>query len=76
VTIAGPGDWKHVADSGRTAGALMVPGLVNGVRKDISETDLQMLILAYDYVHIPEPGWTALVSMAFLVAAGGRWRRA
>ncbi len=72
MTIAGPGDWKHVADSGRTAGALMVPGLVNGVRKDINETDLQMLILAYDYVHIPEPGMAVLLPLAFLLTARRR----
>ena len=43
-----PGDYGHVADSGITANDLMVVALANGVRRDISSVDTDMLRIAYD----------------------------
>lgn len=49
VTLASVSNLSHVANSGSTAGDLMVPALVNGVRRSISQIDLDMLVLAHDY---------------------------
>jgi len=49
VELAGLGNLTHLADSGATAGDLMVPALSNNVRRPISRTDLEMLSLAHGY---------------------------
>jgi len=56
VQLASLSDLSHVADSGATADDLMVPALVNGERRSISRTDLQMLELAHGYTLASIPG--------------------
>ncbi len=66
VTMADSNNLGHVADSGATAGDLMVPGLPNSIRRPISLTDLDMLALAHDYAVIPEPASLCLLGIAAL----------
>ena len=57
VTMASAGNLGHVANSGSTAGDLMTPAQVNGVRTTISQIDLAMLALAHDYtIRTGQPG--------------------
>lgn len=53
VSMASSTNLAHVLNSGATAGDLMVPALVNGQRRGISATDLNMLQLAYGYTIVP-----------------------
>lgn len=63
------GDAAHVAQS---LSMLMSPALSNGVRRNISGTEAQMLSLAYGYdlVSVPEPAFllylSSLLPLAFL----------
>jgi hypothetical protein len=58
------GNYGHVDDSGAMAGDLMVPSLVNSVRRDISTTDLDLLQSAYGYTILtPEPGTAILLGL-------------
>lgn len=76
VSLASATNQGHVLDSGGTAADLMVPALVNGDRRGISSTDLQMLSLAYDYVLIPEPGVAGLFAVTIVLGVGRRRRLA
>lgn len=67
VSMAAADNLGHVLNDGPTAGDLMVPALVNGVRRDISTTDLDMLQLAYGYQLVPEP---STLVMLFIGAVG------
>ncbi len=67
VSMAAADNLSHVLDDGSTAGDLMVPALVNNVRRDISTTDLDMLQLAYGYQLVPEP---STLVMLFIGAVG------
>ncbi len=49
ISMASSSDLAHVLDGGLTAGNLMVPALLNGVRRGISTIDMDMLHLAYGY---------------------------
>jgi hypothetical protein len=53
VSMASSTNLAHVLNSGTTTGDLMVPALVNGQRRGISTTDLNMLQLAYNYAIVP-----------------------
>ena len=76
VSMASPTNLGHVLDSGATAGDLMVPALLNGVRHDISDTDLNMLHMAYGYTVVPEPSTFALLAIGlFGVLIRARRRR-
>ena len=65
----------HTANSGIAAADLMNPSLLNGVRREISTLDLQMLSLAYGYALIPEPSAGAALVGGFFLFAGIRRRR-
>jgi hypothetical protein len=70
------GNYGHVDDSGAMAGDLMVPSLVNSVRRDISTTDLDLLQSAYGYTILtPEPGTAILLGLG-LTTLGLRLRLA
>jgi hypothetical protein len=74
VALASSSDISHLLDSGATAGDLMVPALLNNTRRGISQTDLNMLHVAYGYtVAVPEPGTLVLLGMC--AAALLVWRR-
>jgi hypothetical protein len=49
VTMASINNLSHVANSGSTANDLMTPSLAAGVRRAISDIDLDMLALAHGY---------------------------
>ena len=55
VSMDSASNLSHLLDDEATAGDLMVPALPNGLRRDISTTDLNMLQLAYGYQLVPEP---------------------
>ena len=74
TAMASSSNFAHIKDSGAMAGDLMVPAMPNSVRRDISDMDLDMLTLAYDYTHMPEPGVMGLVAAAILFGAGRRRR--
>lgn len=63
VSLAASWDKSHVLNGGATAGDLMNPSRLNGVRSDISMTDLEMLALAHGYTIIPEPLSLALFAI-------------
>jgi len=64
------GSFGHVDDSGATTGDLMVPALVNSVRRDISTTDLDLLQAAYGYsILTPEPGTAVLLGFGLTALA-------
>ena len=67
VSMQALDDLSHVLNDGSTAGDLMVTALVNGTRRDISTTDLDMLQLAYGYQLVPEP---STLVMLFIGAVG------
>jgi hypothetical protein len=54
VSMASSSNLGHVLDSGATAGDLMVPALLNSVRRVIGTTDLKMLRVAYAYQIMPQ----------------------
>ncbi len=58
VSLASALNISHVIDAGITEDDLMTPTIINGQRKSISQTDLDMLELAYGYTlgTIPIPG--------------------
>lgn len=70
-------DEAHTANSGGSAGDLMNPSLVNGVRRDISTLDLQMLTTAYGYAltMVPEPSTLSLLGGLLAFALVRRRRR-
>lgn len=63
---------SHVADAGITSGDLMITSLTNGQRRNISQTDLDMLSLAYGYNQIPEPSSLILLISSSLLLFGRR----
>ncbi len=71
ITLASSENITHLLDSGATAGDLMVPALLNGTRRGISPTDLDMLYAAYDYA-VPLY-WTGAGSGSWIVG-GANWR--
>jgi hypothetical protein len=56
VSLASVNNLSHLLDSGATQGDLMVPSLVNGVRRPIGMTDMQMLALSQGYTMDFFPG--------------------
>ncbi|MCC6126465.1 MAG: PEP-CTERM sorting domain-containing protein [Pirellulales bacterium] len=68
VSMASSTNLGHVLNGGATAGDLMVPALINGQRRGISTTDLNMLQLAYNYTIVPPKTSTTYT----LAAAAGK----
>jgi hypothetical protein len=66
IEMAGIGSLGHLADSGATAGDLMVPTTPNGVRREVSSTNQDMLSLAYGYTFAPEPSTAFLLGMGLM----------
>jgi hypothetical protein len=68
VPLASTSDLAHLLDSGSTARDLMVPALVNGGRRSISATDLNMLRVAYNYSIVTPPPQPTSTSYTLSVA--------
>jgi hypothetical protein len=75
IEMAGSSNLGHVANSGSTLNDLMIPALVNGARRNISQTDLNMLEKAYGYTIIPEPTTALLLLLAIAIVAVSRYAR-
>jgi len=60
--------WENPPD-------LMAPTLINSIRADISDTDLQMLSKAYGYTIVPEPGLAGLLATTVVAGLARRRRR-
>lgn len=59
--------YTHTANTGVSLDTLMVPGLPNGVRRDVSQLEVDMLALAYGYTVIPEPSTVLLGALGSLL---------
>lgn len=74
-------DNQHTANSGSTANDLMNSQILNGIRRGITTTDLQMLELAYGYDMVPgDTNQNGTVNLADLLTLtrnfgqpGGSW---
>lgn len=74
-------DLEHTANTGVTANDLMNAQLVNGIRRGISTTDLQLLEKAYHYAMIPgDTNRDGVVNLSDLLtltrnfgSTGGSW---
>jgi hypothetical protein len=66
IEMAGIGNLGHVKDADGTAGDLMVPSTPNGVRREVSSINQDMLALAYGYTMTPEPSTALLLGMGLM----------
>lgn len=66
IEMAGLGNLGHVSDSGTTIGDLMVPSTPLEIRRSISQTNMDMLALAYGYTFAPEPSTALLLGLGLM----------